>query len=279
MEASAQKSYLQIGSNYDIDNFKLERDRITTELRNKGYYRASIENISFSVDTLDSKYNLSVDVFLAVEGGNDKIYKIGDIYIYPDETQKNPVDTLNYDVKGYHILFNKLEYRPSVLINHIYFQHGDIYNLNNHLLTISRLSALYSFRYASVKFNPIDSLQMLTSYIYLTPEKKNDIQVEIEASNTDYQQTLGSAVKTTYNRRNLFGLADLFTLNFRGGVEFQFSEGQPNLFLLTLRWGQTFISLDLLCHLLNFENYPNLLILLLMFHRAIAFTPGKNFTP
>ncbi len=232
LDKNKANSYLKINECYNVDKIKKERDRITTTLKNAGYYRFNREFVVFEVDTLDSHYDLSLDVVVKNPGqeAKHKVYTVKDIFIYSDnDTVLSTLDTLVVD-SFYKIVRSGLRYKPEILIDNIYLEKDDNYSLRKHLYTISTLSNLYAFKYVSMKFEPDDLQQTLRGSLYLTPEKLNDIQFEIEASNTDLQQTLGSAAKLSYNRRNLLKLADLLTLNIRGGVEFLFANGESGLF-------------------------------------------------
>ena len=86
-------SLIKKGQQYDEDNYTAERDRITTELRNSGFYYFGQDYITFDLDTIRTNKKINTDLLIAnrairtedsVARVPFKIYKIKDVNIYTD---------------------------------------------------------------------------------------------------------------------------------------------------------------------------------------------------
>ena len=77
-------SPLKAGIYYDQEILSTERSRLLNLLRERGYYKATLDNITFVVDTTYDAQRLSVDV--VVDSRNLRVFRINNIYIYPNST-------------------------------------------------------------------------------------------------------------------------------------------------------------------------------------------------
>ena len=152
---------IERGKPYDVDVLQAERKRFERFVKDHGFYGFSGEHIFFRVDSTVG--NRQVDLyygvkkFMTIDESNKvslvqhPIYKVRNIYIYPefvpkdaleggDAYQKN-LDTTFY--KGYYFVSSKKNVRVNydLLIQSLYLKAGATYNFTNteqsqsHLLT------------------------------------------------------------------------------------------------------------------------------------------------
>ena len=83
------------GDIFDLTLLNDERQRITAYLKDRGYYKFSVNNISYIADTLagDHLVDLTMVIRQQLEGytpegepiyGNNAVYRLGKIFVYPD---------------------------------------------------------------------------------------------------------------------------------------------------------------------------------------------------
>ena len=81
-----EKSQLAPGKPFDVDLLKNERERLSDNLRNVGYYKFQKEYVYFEVDSTSG--NDSLDVFVKISNPvNDTVhhpFRIKNIYVYPN---------------------------------------------------------------------------------------------------------------------------------------------------------------------------------------------------
>ena len=252
MEGIKKKSLLVPGKQYDAYLIRDERERITRELRDIGYYAFSREYIFFEVDT--TLKPLQADITIRIEqvrsrgqaGADSLIFKrhkryfIDNIYINSnfidsrgDATVEN--DTIEYRARKdttfrvspdfYQIYRQDLRLRPVVLWRSLYIHPGEPYSQKYINLTYSRLQNLGLSRFVSVNVNPLampDStvadFGLLNFEIRMARSPVNMFTIEAEGTNSGPYVGLGSSVN--YRNRNIFRGAETLRLKLRGAFEF-----------------------------------------------------------
>ena len=225
---------IEKGSPYDVDQLLAERQRITKNFQNYGYFNFNRQYVYYEVDTLNAAD--SVDIFIYIEPPADDtmhhVYYINNIYIYPDY---NRLDTIPYgaedtvNINEFYIIAKNLKYKPKALLQSVFFAKDDLYKLDDHQLTINRLTDLGVFRFVNIRFREFEEngIKKLDVIIELLPSPKQNFTFDLEA----YYATLaGIQTGVSYANKNLFRYADLFTLNVSGGIENDFSTQEINIF-------------------------------------------------
>lgn len=231
--ADSSNTLIQHGKNYDVDVMQQERERITNELNNNGYYLFTKDYIYYLVDTTNG--NKKVNITLGIKNfakkyseDSDSIiesphrrFYIRDIYIQPDYVSKKlenqHKDTIKAD--DYFILHTqKLRLKTRVLLNSVFIRKGELYQLKNSEDTYKRLSELREFRTINISFTEVGP-EYLDCKILLTPIMKQSVTIETEGTNTS--GNLGVAGSIVYQNRNLFHGAELLEMKLKGGFEAQ----------------------------------------------------------
>ena len=265
-----KNSLIQTGQLYNEDLFEKERERITTALKDMGYYFFNRNYITYAADT--SLNSHQVDIFLNINRINENIdpsvmyispisdhhtYRINKIYIQTDYNPKNPAlstpkDTLLYN--GYYMLSadSQLEMRYSQLVRNIYVESGSLYLQEKIDYTYKKLQDLNIFKFVNVYFKevPRDSAQqeyLLDLNIQLTPTDQQDFTLEQETTNTG--GNIGIAGSFGYRNKNTFKGAEVFQFKIKGGLEaipnFNDSVEQKKFFFFNTYEIGPEISLDL----------------------------------
>ncbi len=236
--------------NYDVDVMQLERERITNELSNNGYYLFTKDYIYFQIDSTIENNHVNITIGVKnfaykysdysdsiVERPHQRFY-IKNIYIRPDFVSKKldtaKVDTIRIEsgtgtemadsVKGkevdYYILHTEeLKYKTKVLLYSVFIRKGELYQLQNVDDTYKRLSELKSFKTINIYFSPAGG-DFLDCHIQLSPIAKQSFTIETEATNTGNWNP-GISGSIVYQNRNLFKGAEVLELRLKGGIEAQ----------------------------------------------------------
>ncbi|MCD8287222.1 MAG: BamA/TamA family outer membrane protein [Porphyromonadaceae bacterium] len=226
------------GKLFDRNVLEQERQRITAQLRNKGYYAFNKEYITYIADTTigDKGVNLQLnlsDIALTDSSYKDFItfkrhdtYSIRNVYFITNydpmagnrEEENSIKDTILY--KGFHILYGEKEYlHPSTLVENCYIMPGAEYStqiVDNTYAAFSRLKVL---KYVNIKFSPITDAEspQLDCYILLTEGKTQLVTTELEGTNS--AGDFGFALGLTYQHRNIFHGSQTFTAKFGAAYE------------------------------------------------------------
>jgi outer membrane protein insertion porin family len=230
--ATQRRSRLRKGRPYNLDVIKTERERIDTRLKEKGYFYFNPDYLLIQVDSTvgDAQVDLILKVKDDVPEQATKVYRINNIYIYPnyslsskkDTTATHSADSIQR-YKDYTIIDPEHTFRPIIYDKTLFFHKGDIYNRRDHNLSLNRLVNMGTFKFVKNQFQLADTLpNTLDAYYYLTPLPRKSIRVETLAK-TNSANYNGSEVSVNWSNRNAFRAAELLTLSAFGGVEVQVS--------------------------------------------------------
>lgn len=243
---------------FDITKMDKERNRIATLLQNKGFYNFSPNNITYVVDTtignrmVDvtmeiNKYTAGYDAAGAPMLENHSIYKIRDIYVFPDynatDAASDPLymqklDTVEY--MGLKIISKgKPNIRPSVLRRTIGIQTDNTYSKEAVQQLYNSIIKLGFFKSANISFVAVtdeepgqvtyvggddDTGEAYTSSRYIDcvirciPALRQSYLIDLEGYIAPSFYGLKATV--SYQNRNLFRGAELFDVSVTGGFEF-----------------------------------------------------------
>ena len=233
-------SLLTPGDRFSEELIDKERERVTTGMKDQGYYFFNRNYITFQVDT--ALGNHQVDIYLYLNRINENVdpnlinyetvkdhqtYRIRNIYIQTDFNQKNsslsiPTDTLFY--KGYYILSasNGYKIKNSELVRNIFVSSGNLYYQPKLDYTYKKLQELNLFKFINIYFKEVPKSDeqvnnLLDLFIQMTPMNRQDFTVESEVTNTG--GNLGIAGSFGYRNKNFFKGAEVFEFKIKGGLE------------------------------------------------------------
>jgi outer membrane protein assembly factor BamA len=233
-----EQSLIRSGKRYDVDVFEAERQRITTRLRNEGYFKFSRDYIRFSVDSSLNSHQLDVEIIVGrpVYRINDKevleynhprysIRNVNVVTIYDGRLLKKdsiPVyDTINYgDVFFLRDLKWEPEYpyKPEMLFSRISFAGGMLYRDIDQDSTYRMLSNLKLFRQVLIDAHDAPNNQ-LDIEIKLLPYSRQSFSVQMEGTNTGSNLGIGGAYQ--FLNRNVNKGGEFFEVRLKGGTEAQ----------------------------------------------------------
>lgn len=252
-------SLLAEGDRYDTDLLQQERQRITRNLKDQGFFRFSRDHIFFQVDSTLNRNMVDLDVIIEnprtrgnSANNNDvrhRRYRLNNIDIYPEYSRMSPArtfaDTTIYHDNGdslaaftfYHN--GPMRIRPRTIVNNILLKPGDFYSLSMHEQSQHYLSGLRNFRFINIQFreaeinsiNPkegADTLGWLNVRTELTPSPSNAFTLEAEGLNT--AGNLGVAGNFLFQNRNLFRGAERLNIRFKGALEVSGGDSDQEVF-------------------------------------------------
>lgn len=225
-------SILHPGDDFNLEVIKGERSRIDAILKQNGYYYFSPDYLIVNADSTVGTHN--VDMHLMVKENTPytakKPYIIDDVYIYPNyHLNGKSADTSHLNssfYKGYFIVDPRNKFRKKLFPRIMVFDSGDVYNLKDHNLSLSRLINLDVFKFVKNRFeqspNSKGDTGRLNVYYYLTPKPKKSLRLEV-GGNTKSNNYVGTELKLTFRNRNTFRAAEHLDIYVNAGSEVQYS--------------------------------------------------------
>nr|WP_321226919.1 BamA/TamA family outer membrane protein [uncultured Psychroserpens sp.] len=228
---------------FDLSNLKLERLRIDSELKKKGYYNMNSEFFIFEADT-NQYNNKRFDLFLKLKAEVPKKstvpYQIQRVNIYPDYNLKDSLTTTTERFNEKNYLQDSLFFKPKHLDKFITIKEGDYYSPQISKNTSRRLSTIGAYKYVNIQYREVDSLLtdslgILEANVFLSPLTKRAFRAELQAV-TKSNNFAGPNLALTYSNRNLFRGGETLNLSTNIGYETQFASGN-NAGLSSLEYG------------------------------------------
>lgn len=230
--ADTIKSLINSGMTLNVNQLNEERQRVTKELQNSGFYKFNKDYIVFQADTIRDSYKVALTLrvlpYQSTKGENfqpHEQYRIGDISFIVDQ-EINRIDAatlLTYDsvaLAGSKIYYADDRYlRPKTLLNFNRIRKGELYserNVQNSYVSFGRLGAL---KYSNISFTErtVDGQKWLDTYIMMAKGRNQSVGFEVEGTNS--AGDLGAAASVSYQHRNFFRGSENFTIRLRGAYE------------------------------------------------------------
>lgn len=255
------------GDIFDLNVLNEERQRITNYLKDRGYYKFSVNNIGYIADTLagDRLVDLTMVIRQQLAGytpdgepiyENNAVYRLGRIFIYPDYDATAAATDPDYlrgmDTTFYRGLYiiraGKPKIKPQTLRRAVPIYSDYLYSAGDKQRTSANLQRLDYFKNASVTFSePESDDDNYITYIgsgdsdgapVHTLEKQLDCDIYCtpamrQGYTLDFEATTSSAFyalrpTVSYLNRNLFRGAELLNISLSGGYEFNTDESAVN---------------------------------------------------
>lgn len=225
IKANIGNALLHTGDNFDVTQLEAERQRISSLLRNNGYYYFRPDFITYQADTalVPGKVSLRVGTKPGLPPTALRPWTIGNISVALNGFDNQPpTDSLRY--KDITILYEgKLRVRPSVLYDRLRFHTGELYAQQQQEKTQTSLARLGIFRYAEMQFTPRDTMRRqdtLDLRINTVYDLPLDGELEVNVTTKSNDQT-GPGAVFSVTKRNIFGGGETFGVSLRGSYEWQ----------------------------------------------------------
>jgi len=241
------------GGNFDSYELDNERSRITTNLKNYGFFRFSTSYIKYTIDTnlmqkqcditleIINQVVPSFDIFTTVRQVPHKRYFINKIFVYPEFdhliSHIGKYDTLvkvfQSPEKGmppntyYFLHTGKIKVQPRTIAQSIFVTPLSHYNLYDVDQSYSQLSSLQVFKYINIQFKEDqqvkDSLshekELVNCHVELSRAPAQSFSVTTDGTNSG--GAFGVQASVGYQNRNIFRGAQLLRLNLSGSLQMQ----------------------------------------------------------
>lgn len=262
IQQDSSATLLKRGARFDNSVLQAEESRITGNLRDRGYYFFSPNNITIVADTMVGNYDTDLNFIVKqhLKGYNNqgapiyednRIYRIDSIFIMPgykpEEAASDPgylskMDTISY--RGLNILFNgKQNVRSRILRQAVNLQQNQLYSESDVRQASSDILRLGYYKNVSILFQDKTdytkpnlvtfvgedgqtstvSEGYLSCYINCIPAKRQSYTIELEGTTTSNFYGVNAALG--YQNRNLFRGVEMLDITLRGGYEFMRSKG------------------------------------------------------
>lgn len=215
-------SLLKSGDQYHLKSFEDERTRIDEQLKDKGYFYFSPDYLLFNADSSVGGRKINVEIKLKPEISEDAFlpYQINNVYVTDDYSLLNyrPDTTL---IGDFYYISGKHRFKPKIILKAVFFEKDSLYSRTNHYNTLRYLMGLGVYKFTNARFSRSEAEKgKINASLLLTPVKKMSLSSEmsVAAKTNNYA---GPGLNLIFRNRNVFGGAELLTVNLGGRFEVQ----------------------------------------------------------
>jgi len=235
--SSTRNSLIKSGMLFDRDILDAERERISSLLRNRGFYQFNKEYLKYEADSALNNNTVNINLMLGLfpkispEGEKQyvpfKKYYIDELKIYLDSDPLTVGNINSYQhshsisYNGYTIYYKGR--RPSIRHNTLRSSSSikphKPYSLMEENATYSDYTSLSALSNVHIRFDEFtrNDSSFLTANLFTMPARKQIVSYSVEGTNT--AGNLGVASAVTYSHRNLFRGSETFNFKVRGAYE------------------------------------------------------------
>lgn len=212
--ADSASSMIKVGMPFSVDGMEMERRRITTLLKDRGYYHFQKEYITYTADT--ARHSNRVKLTMKISGytpnansvpAEHKVFSIGKVYfvanagLHLDEATLELCDTIDYG--DYAIIYNETPVvRTKKLLDNCYIYSGELFSQSNVDRTYSAFSQLPALKYTTVRMQERPDTAVLDCYIMYEKSKMCTVGLDLDGTNT--AGNFGAMASMTLSDKNLF---------------------------------------------------------------------------
>src|SRR5690554_3024645 len=214
---------------FDLSVIEEGRERMTTLLRNRGYYNFLKENFYFLADTTvgDHQVNITLALNNPTDSTLHKQYNIGNVTVINgvsdavinDSTGHHRLDTTEY--RGLRIISEKERFLlPKAVYYNTFIRPGRLYSDRIVERTYSSLNGMGPVNQTTINMLPTErnDSSLIDSRITLYPGNLHYMQFGVDGTNS--AGDLGIASNITYEHRNFFKAGETFRFRLNAAYEF-----------------------------------------------------------
>ena len=187
-----------------------ERDRITTAMRNQGYFYFEKSMLEFTADSSLNTHQVDVRIHLAP-------------YVeHLDSVAQRHLHT-RYKIRNIEFNMDKPFLRNNTLQRACRFHSGEQYTDWKVERTYARMNALPPVKYVDIAFTPVND-SLLDCSVTVSKGKLHSVSADVEG--TYSAGDWGVAAGVNYTNKNIFRGAEVLTIGGRGSYEWRANGGR-----------------------------------------------------
>ena len=245
MERGRRYSYISPGEQFNVVDLDDERTRISTLLRNRGYFYFRPDYMTYQADTTlvpGGHISLRMIPVPGLPAAAQRPYYVGNgsVYLF-GKNGESPNDSMMYKNLNIHY-YKKLQVRPNMLYRWLNYQQfvrnaqmrasnrTRLYSQYRQEQVQEKLSQLGIFSYLDIQYAPKDTTAVcdtLNVSVQATFAKPLDAELELNVVTKSNDQT-GPGAAFGVTRNNVFGGGESWNVKLKGSYEWQTGGGEKS---------------------------------------------------
>ena len=227
IDSTREESLIKTGEPFSISNLDGERTRISTLMRNNGYFYYNPNYASYLADTfaVDNKAQLRFQLADGLPSEALKKWYIGHIDVqFRKSFREQMTDSIQRRYLTIHYHGKQSPIRPAVVLRNLRLRPRQEFNYDRYIESTNKINATGVFSSTDFQFTPRPETDTLDLKLTCTFDKPYDFYIEANAigrTNGRY----GPEAKIGFTKRNLFRGAEKLDINLHGAYQWQKSGG------------------------------------------------------
>ncbi len=226
--SSLRSAFVKSGMQFNAGAMEEERTRISTLLRNNGYFNFQPGYLNYLADTINTpgKVNLRMQAVKNIPPKAYSTYRIGNISIRVTDSGNSTMtgrlkgDTLKRTGISYIYNSKKIPVRVGALLRNIQLRRGELYSQEKQQNATTLLYQMNIFSNVNFSMSPRKESDTLDVNITAQLDKPYDFTFELNATTKSNSQ-IGPGSKITLARKNVFRGGETLKLSLTGSYEWQ----------------------------------------------------------
>ena len=226
--SSLRSAFVKSGMQFNAAAMEEERTRISTLLRNNGYFNFQPGYLNYLADTINTpgKVNLRMQAVKNIPPKAYSTYRIGNISIRVTDSGNSTMtgrlkgDTLKLTGISYIYNSKKIPVRVGALLRNIQLRRGELYSQEKQQNATALLNQMNIFSNVNFSMSPRKESDTLDVNITAQFDKPYDFTFELNATTKSNSQ-IGPGSKITLARKNVFRSGETLKLSLTGSYEWQ----------------------------------------------------------
>ena len=226
--SSLRSAFVKSGMQFNAAAMEEERTRISTLLRNNGYFNFQPGYLNYLADTINTpgKVNLRMQAVKNIPPKAYSTYRIGNISIRVTDSGNSTMtgrlkgDTLKQTGISYIYNSKKIPVRVGALLRNIQLRRGELYSQEKQQNATALLNQMNIFSNVNFSMSPRKESDTLDVNITAQLDKPYDFTFELNATTKSNSQ-IGPGSRITLARKNVFRGGETLKLSLTGSYEWQ----------------------------------------------------------
>lgn len=227
IDSLASQSLIAKGDPFSLSNLEAERTRLSTMLRNNGYYYYNTNYANFLADTVMSANRVQLQLKLSGDLPPEAMrqWYIGKTEVLlRRQRMEQMTDSLlrRHTTIRWHGRHSPI--RPRVVLRNLKLRSGQLFSYDNYMQSLTDINATGVFSAIDFTLSPSSASDSLNLQVNCTFDKPYDFYIETTAIGRTIGR-YGPQAKIGVTRRNAFRGAEKLDINLHGAYEWQRSGG------------------------------------------------------
>lgn len=226
--SSLRSAFVKSGMQFNAAAMEEERTRISTLLRNNGYFNFQPGYLNYLADTINTpgKVNLRMQAVKNIPPKAYSTYRIGNISIRVTDSGNSTMtgrlkgDTLKLTGISYIYNSKKIPVRVGALLRNIQLRRGELYSQEKQQNATTLLNQMNIFSNVNFSMSPRKESDTLDVNITAQLDKPYDFTFELNATTKSNSQ-IGPGSKISLARKNVFRGGETLKVSLTGSYEWQ----------------------------------------------------------